>query len=221
MGSDNLFHRRKAKQAKELARKKAKRESYAKVLIVCEGEKTEPNYFNELKDHLALNSANIIITGDCGSSPMAVVKHVRLQYKYAKDAGDPFDKVFCVFDKDTHTSYHQAIEKLEAAKPKNTFYPVTSVPCFEYWLLLHFTYTTKPFQQNGSKSGCETLIDELSKYLPDYQKGDKSIFDTIVGQLPRAKAHAIKALDEAEKNDTDNPSTHIHKLIEYLENIKK
>jgi len=104
MGSDNLFHRRKAKQTRELARKKAKRESYAKVLIVCEGEKTEPNYFNELKDHLALNSANIIITGDCGSSPMAVVDYVRRQYKLAKEAGNPFDKVFCVFDKDTHTS---------------------------------------------------------------------------------------------------------------------
>lgn len=56
MGTDNLFHRRKAKQAKELARKKANRERYNKVLIVCEGTKTEPNYFNALKDHLELNS---------------------------------------------------------------------------------------------------------------------------------------------------------------------
>jgi len=223
MGSENLFHRQKAKKIEDLARKKARREGYAKVLIVCEGEKTEPNYFNGLKDHLALNSANIIITGDCGSDPMSVVDYVLRQYRIARETGDPFDKVFCVFDKDTHTSYDQAIEKLESAKPKNTFYPIASVPCFEYWLLLHFTYSTRPYQLSSSRSrsGCELLISELHGYFPGYQKGDESIFDKLVGRLPQAKAYAIKALNEAEKNNTDNPSTHIHKLVEFLENIKR
>jgi hypothetical protein len=59
MGTDNLFHKRKARRASELTRRKTRRESYAKVLIVCEGEKTEPLYFNDLKDHYGLNSANI------------------------------------------------------------------------------------------------------------------------------------------------------------------
>ena len=45
MGSEDLFHKRKAKAADSLKRRKAKRSSYDKVLIVCEGEKTEPNYF--------------------------------------------------------------------------------------------------------------------------------------------------------------------------------
>lgn len=39
MGTDNLFHKRKAKSAKGLQRRAAKRDAYAKVLIVCEGEK--------------------------------------------------------------------------------------------------------------------------------------------------------------------------------------
>jgi hypothetical protein len=38
MGTDNLFHKRKARQAADLRRRKARREPYAKVLIVCEGE---------------------------------------------------------------------------------------------------------------------------------------------------------------------------------------
>ena len=45
MGSEDLFHKRKAKSAEQLERRKAKRSPYEKVLIVCEGEKTEPNYF--------------------------------------------------------------------------------------------------------------------------------------------------------------------------------
>jgi len=51
MGSDDLFHKRKAKNAQQLARRKARRAPYAKVLIVCEGEKTEPLYLNDLKDY--------------------------------------------------------------------------------------------------------------------------------------------------------------------------
>lgn len=39
MGTDNLFHKRKAKNAKGLQRKATQRDSYAKILIVCEGEK--------------------------------------------------------------------------------------------------------------------------------------------------------------------------------------
>lgn len=50
MGTDNLFHRLKTKQIKELSRKNAKRDPYDKVLIVCEGKKTEPHYFNDLND---------------------------------------------------------------------------------------------------------------------------------------------------------------------------
>ncbi|WP_224217287.1 RloB family protein [Vibrio cholerae] len=57
MGSDNLHHKRKAKAERELSRRKSKRSSYEKVLIVCEGEKTEPNYFNEPR--IQLRSATL------------------------------------------------------------------------------------------------------------------------------------------------------------------
>jgi hypothetical protein len=43
MGSEDLFHKRKARSANKLARKKANRASYDRILIVCEGEKTEPH----------------------------------------------------------------------------------------------------------------------------------------------------------------------------------
>ncbi|VAW46556.1 hypothetical protein MNBD_GAMMA03-583 [hydrothermal vent metagenome] len=59
MGTDNLHHKRKAKSISNLERKKAKRAPYDRVLIVCEGEKTEPYYFSELIDYYRLNSANI------------------------------------------------------------------------------------------------------------------------------------------------------------------
>jgi hypothetical protein len=54
VGTDNFHHKRKAKLAKDLQRRQARRAPYEKVLIVCEGGKTEPNYFTELRDHYEL-----------------------------------------------------------------------------------------------------------------------------------------------------------------------
>jgi len=66
MGSDDLFHKRKAKRAEEHRREIARRDPYERILIVCEGEKTEPNYFRWLRDRFRLNSANIVIADKRG-----------------------------------------------------------------------------------------------------------------------------------------------------------
>ncbi|VAW90386.1 hypothetical protein MNBD_GAMMA18-147, partial [hydrothermal vent metagenome] len=215
MGTDNVHHKRKAKQAKELARRKARRKPYDKVLIVCEGEKTEPNYFEELKDYYELVSANVEITGKCGSSPMSVVDYAQDLYREAKKAGDAFDKVFCVFDKDTHSDYQSALDMLNSKNLKGVYQAVPSVPCFEYWLLLHFTYTDKPFNSVGNTSVCKMVMHELNnEFWPDYQKAAHGVFGQRLIQLEDAKANAERALRAAQKNHTDNPSTRIHELVE-------
>lgn len=73
MGSDDLFKKRKAKSVKDTKRKSARREAYDRVLIVCEGTKTEPYYFEGLKAEYNLHSANIRITGNCDSAPISIV----------------------------------------------------------------------------------------------------------------------------------------------------
>jgi hypothetical protein len=74
MRSDNLYHKRKAKAADRLGSRQARRSPYDKVLIICEGEKTEPNYFNELIASYGLNTVNVDIDGSCGSSPKSVLE---------------------------------------------------------------------------------------------------------------------------------------------------
>ena len=221
MGTDNLFHKRKAKQARELARRKAHRAPYAKVLIVCEGEKSEPNYFNGLKDHHSLNSANVEICGECGSSPRNIYQYARQRYREEKDAGDPFDQVFCVFDKDTHTTYQSTIDQINRATPKNIYNATTSVPCFEYWLLLHFNYTTRPYVTSPKNSACDQVLAELRGYIPDYAKGGNDFFPALIDQLEFAKNNAARSLKAANVIQTDNPTTRVHKLVAFLQNIKK
>ena len=59
------------------------------------------------------------------------------------------DKVFCVFDRDCHTSYKSALDKIKNHKPnrhaksKPIYQAIISSPCFEIWLLLTPHQNTK------------------------------------------------------------------------------
>ena len=139
MGSDDLFKKRKAKKLKDHQRKVAMRKPYDRVLIVCEGEKTEPSYFMELREYYGLHTANIEITGECGSSPTTILAKAKELFNKAKQDGNPFDRVYCIFDKDEHTTYEQTILEIENITPKGVFFSITSVPCLSigYCYILH------------------------------------------------------------------------------------
>lgn len=223
MGSDDLFKKRKLRSAKE-KRKKTERKTHDRVLIVCEGAKTEPLYFEGLRSAYKLDTANIKITGDCGSDPMSVVDKATEEYEKSKQEGNCFDRVYCVFDKDAHPNYQEAINKikqLSTGKNKKPFFAVCSVPCFEYWLLLHFVYTTQPFSASGKNSIADNVVKELKIYIPTYEKGQNDIFVLLQDKLNFAIKNAKKANQESAENDTDNPSTDIVELVEYLVSLKE
>lgn len=218
--SNKFMGRRANRRSSDLSRRRPFREPYAKVLIVCEGEKTEPNYFNELKDYYRLNSANVRITGDCGSGPISVVRYAIELYGNEKEAGDPFDKVFCVFDRDRHASYHQAIDMINRAEPDATFKAIISIPCFEYWLLLHYGENTKPYEATQGKSPCAQVVKELGNFMGKYSKGHHGIFNRLLDQLDDAKAYAERCLVEVRRVGTENPSTNVHELVDFLQKLK-
>ena len=106
MGTDNLFYKRKARKTETLRRKMAKRAPYDVVLIVCEGKKTEPNYFSGLRRELRLSNVNIkILNKTIGSDPLSVVNSAIAEFK--KDQG--YDMIYCVFDKDKHTTFSHGL----------------------------------------------------------------------------------------------------------------
>lgn len=220
MGSDDLFHRRKARHGRQLKRRLRRQEPYSKVLIVCEGKKTEPNYFQELRDHYRLRATNVVITGDCGSDPMSVYKAARDRYAEHSGAGDAFDKVYCVFDQDSHATYQQALDAIARARPNGVWKAINSVPCFEYWILLHFNYTTQSFRAVGGDSGCQRVMRELRRYHSGYEKGCQGLFEQMYNQLDDALAHASRALQEARRTGNDNPMTLVHELVEELRSLR-
>ncbi len=205
-----------------MARRKARRSSYDRVLIVCEGEKTEPNYLCELISELRLNSANVCVDREADSAPIRIVGHAEELYAEEKNKGDTFDRVYCVFDKDTHTTFYNALDKLCSMKPKGVFQPITSIPCFEYWLLLHFEYITRPYRGNErGKSACDQVVQDLKRHIMDYAKSDKGIYGRVRELTSTAIRHSKRALREAESVGGDCSKTEMHSLVEYLIKLKK
>lgn len=219
MGSNNLFQRRKARKTETLRRARAKRAPYDMVLIVCEGGKTEPNYFLKLRDALRLNTANIEICGkECNSSPRDVVDFAIHKYNASKD----YDIVYCVFDKDIHQTYSEALDKIRQTNlaKDHKMLAITSVPCFEVWFLLHFGYTSKGYVA-GQGSICAQVIKDLKKYIPEYEKGSGDIYRKIQDKTDIAVTNAKKLSRHNTDAQTDNPSTKVHQLVEYLTALGK
>jgi hypothetical protein len=218
MGTANLFHKKKARQAESHRREKARRDPIPRVLIVCEGAKTEPNYFKGLRSAFGLNPMNIVIADKKhGLDPKGLVEYAVEEYKKDHD----FNDVFCVFDRDKHTTYNAALDKISAFLMKKgaKLHPITSTPCFEIWLLLHFTYTTRSFCAACDDSNCELVMSELKQYMPDYKKGAKDIF--INDERLDIAIKYAKQLDEFHSTSgTDNPSTKIYQLVERLRELK-
>ncbi len=223
---------RKEKREKRRAAKKAidnqgrsssTKKSLERILIVTEGEETEPLYFNYLIDYLKLSTADIKVTGDGHSCPYHVVSDAVKLYEKSLSNKKEYDKVFCVIDKDSHHRYNDALEYIETLS-SNIFYVINSIPCFELWLLLHYEYTIKSFSKTVKRSICESLIkDDLKKYLPNYEKDisnlNKDELDYIFNDdnIKVAISHAEKILLYCKKHSIDNPSTKIHNLISILQ----
>ena len=196
-------------------RRRPFREPYDTVLIVCEGEKTEPNYFRALKADYKLSSANIEVVSAPGTDPMSVVT-------FSESKLRDYDRVFCVFDRNGHQNFAQAVAKVANSDAGKTgkWHATTSIPCFEVWILLHFRYTTSPFTAAGGRSACDAVVAQVRRQLPAYAKGDPTVYNQIKDRIDAAIASAARLAVHNSGADSDNPATLVHELVDYLRKLR-
>ncbi len=134
-----------------------------------------------------------------------------------------FNHVYCVFDRDKHTSYNAALDKVRAVRLRGgaKLHAVPSIPCFEIWFLLHFMYTTRQYCAPLEASNCELVVAELKQYIPQYEKGERDFVRYLEGKTGVAIRHAKQLEMFHETSGTDNPSTKVYKLVEYLMGLKR
>lgn len=222
MGCDDLFHKHKARKNSELKRKKHERVQNKRYLIVCEGTKTEPHYFHELREDLHIHHQVVRIAPNEGVSPDRVVAHAVALYEEDAESGDAYDTVYCVFDRDKHTTFDAAVQRTkdlsDAGKP---LVAITSTPCFEIWLLLHFGYTDQPFHAAGKKSVGDQVVATL-KTKPGfkiYGKGQKGIYNQLKDTLDDALVHAVQLRKHCVATASINPATDIDQLVLELQKL--
>ena len=134
------------------------------IRLVCEGKKTEPNYFNGLLRSVGIKRADPAFKAK-DNSPLGVAREAKAIHKAAMKDKIPADKIFifAVFDRDGHAGVSDAIEMLRNTPVKTVFSNV----CFEYWILLHYEQTQRPF------SDCDELITYIeSRHDPLYTKSN-------------------------------------------------
>lgn len=199
-----------------------------RFLIVSEGTKTEPNYFKGLKNQLNIknndrlvykNVLPIIEVEGKGYNTLSLVDAV---LEIVKKSAIEYEKVFCVFDRDSFPKddFNNAILKCY----KRNIVPLYSNECFELWILLHFNtidaalgrkdiykklddiFKINRIDSNGYLKSNENLYEILDKFGDQ----DKAI-------LQARKLDCIKSQDYA----NHNPVTKVYELIEELNEYLK
>lgn len=208
---------RKAELIKK--RKSETRQSKPTILIVCEGQKTEPDYLNEIKNKYRLASIVVICHSTSGYAPISVVKCVMDKNRERVDLygnSAPYERVFCVYDTDAHESLETAQQEIQ----KNDFTAIVSNVCFEYWLLLHYEYTRASILQQGNKSAAAMCISKLKKHIAQYDTAKiKEYFPDLFLKLEAAIKNSKQSYDDAKKTKNFNPSTNMHELITFLQSL--
>ncbi|MHB1676977.1 MAG: RloB family protein [Sulfuriferula sp.] len=216
MGRDNQA---KDRQLRRKTTKEAQRASYARILIVTEGTKTEPLYLEEIRAAHRLHSANVEVQpGQLGTAPIHVVRYARQLF----EDGDlhkgirpkSFDQVYSVFDRDDHESYFTALDlaktldgrlRNDERKPVS-FKTIASIPSFELWLLLHYEDIQAPIHR-------DEVMARLKQHIPAYDKGAGGTFSTTHDRLEIATQRALALAEKFNAYTAPEPYTALHELV--------
>jgi hypothetical protein len=182
------------------------------VLVICEDSKSGKRYLDDATHYFRVH-VTVEITHCGNTDPDGIVREAIRRQK-------SFDRVFCAIDRDTHENFDEAMALARTSPDKVVVIP--SYPCFEFWYLLHFGYNRKPYRAAGNRSAGDRLAADLRACdgMAGYAKGGtESMFDALLPRLPRARQLSTQVLGQAIQDGSLNPSTRIHELIDYFEQL--
>lgn len=204
----------RSRKKSDLKRVRPVKQPYDRVLIVCEGAKTEPNYFQEIRRSERLASAAVrIIPSELGTDPLKIVESAIKEFEKTRE----FDKIFVVFDRDDHQGYANGIAKATATNGKLrnyekravSFEAVVSVPSFELWLLLHFEDIQAWFHR-------DEIAKRLRQHINNYEKGMEDTFSRTKANLLVATQRGRALKNRYSRLPGDEAYTDVHDLVAVL-----
>ncbi len=183
-----------------------------RVLIVSQGEITEPCYIEALKRHWRRGAVDV---REHPKNPIALIEWADKETKRNARSGDKYDETWVVFDAErcpNPTVLAQAEAKARAA----SIQVAMSNPCFEVWLLLHLRYTHAPMVDANA------AIAQLQASMPHYAKdrrGAERCMAELIEKVDTAVANAVQLRlfhQDSQAQDIPNPTTNVDLLVEVI-----
>ena len=203
-------------------RKQGTRDQIVKFLIVCEGEKTEPNYFRAFTERRS--EVKEIKVAGCGCSTcQLIIEAKKIQEKLERERMVPFDRVWLVFDKDEFKDFNKAI----ADAKKEGMNCAWSNQAFELWYVLHFQYLDTGVDRKQYIGMIEDKVRKASKNKKfEYKKNDVGFYQIL--QEHGDEDFAFKNADKLRNRHkgkvdyaTHNPRTEVDLLVDELRHPEK
>jgi hypothetical protein len=182
-----------------------------RIAVVGDGQ-TEKIYFDKLKEVEGLR--NVSLKPDL---PKNVGSYKGVFDKAESLYEQGYDEVYCLIDMDKVLSDNTLAKYLTDKKriEKKGIIVFESNPCTEFWFLVHFIRTTKPF------SNYESVEKELQKFMPNYAKNQQYLVQTNIYKI--LKPNLLKAIENGEwieensiENNYNSSKSEIFKLIKIL-----
>ncbi len=163
--------------------------------VFCEGD-TEVVYVDMLRSHYRL-PIHIIAKKTLLNITPALIERCKATYIQTKS-----DRTYLMYDLDIPTM-------LERLKKISDATLLCSNPCFELWLLLHYT-------DQKAELSSEECVNCLSSYIKQYKKGSLNLVHQqfLIDNMTIAIERAKKLKSFA------NPSSSIFLLLEDLNNLR-
>lgn len=193
------------------------REERQRFLIVCEGEKTEPNYFESFKQDLPRHVVQLDVYGE-GANTLSLIARAQ-DIRDRRVFGDyPFDQVWVVFDRDSFdpADFDNAISKAAS----DGMHCAWSNEAFELWYILHFEFRNTGMCRADYQGRLGALLGETyRKNAPDMYK-KLSMLGIQTQAVAWAKALRDEFLAAGIPPSRSNPSTTVFELVEQLNLFK-
>jgi len=191
-----------------LARKPARYEPRARVLVVCEGVVTEPEYFRHVSAIAKNNLVEVIVDG-LGGDPKHLVEAALAKRAAAEAAArkEPYllyDQVWCAFDVDDHPRLQDALVQAKA----NGILVALSNPSFELWALLHFRDYWASIDRRSARRLLKAVMPGYAKSL-SLEAMTAGIADACVRAEVLEKRHKANGSD-------GNPSSSVYRLCRVI-----
>ncbi len=216
-------HLIKRLKRQERKRKEGIRSKRLYFLIVCEGEKTEPLYFEAFKKDLpkgVLENATIEIEGEGKNTISLIEEVIKIRERRERTSGRVYDQTWAVFDRDSFLpqNFNNAIFKGRDAQPE--IQCAWSNEAFELWYLLHFEFYQDAASRHDYKARLEKAISQRMDAPFKYAKNSPEMYQLLKtwGNQEQAIAWAesLERGHEGENFADHNPCTLVYKLVKTL-----